>query len=89
MLVALQEEIPATLQPDGEGGGLLVYATRSILPEENRQQDKFAANAHFRLLEDHTASPGRHRLRRLLHGARAASPEKRSRSDCEVAIKGS
>ena len=40
-------------------GGLLVYATCSILPEENRQQvDKFlAANEHFRLIGDHNVSP--------------------------------
>ena len=40
-------------------GGMLVHATCSILPEENRQQvDKFlAANEHFRLIGDHNVSP--------------------------------
>jgi 16S rRNA (cytosine967-C5)-methyltransferase len=39
-------------------GGLLVYATCSILPEENRQQvDKFLAAEHFRLIGDHNVSP--------------------------------
>ena len=58
MLVALQEEILQRYSQMVKVGGLLVYATCSILPEENRQQvDKFLANAHFRLLEDHTVSP--------------------------------
>ena len=59
MLVALQEEILQRYSQMVKVGGMLVYATCSILPEENRQQvDKFlAANENFRLLGDHTVSP--------------------------------
>ena len=62
----------ATLQPDGEGGRpALVYATCSILPEENRQQVGQVPRRHTRTSvcwSDHTVESGRHRLRRLLHG---------------------
>ncbi len=59
VLVALQEEILQRYSQMVKVGGMLVYATCSILPEENRQQvDKFlAANENFRLLDDHTVSP--------------------------------
>jgi 16S rRNA (cytosine967-C5)-methyltransferase len=59
VLVALQEEILQRYSQMVKVGGLLVYATCSILPEENRQQvDKFlAANEHFRLIGDHNVSP--------------------------------
>ena len=59
VLVALQEEILQRYSQMVKVGGLLVYATCSILPEENRLQvDKFlAANENFRLRDDHTVSP--------------------------------
>ena len=59
VLVALQEEILQRYSQMVKGGGLLVYATCSILPQENRQQvDKFlAANENYRLRDDHTVSP--------------------------------
>ena len=44
VLVAPQEEILQRYSQMVKVGGLLVYATCSILPEENRQQvDKFLA----------------------------------------------
>jgi len=59
VLVALQAEILQRYSQMVKVGGLLVYATCSILPEENRQQvDKFlAANENYRLRDDHTVSP--------------------------------
>ncbi|MCS3455367.1 RsmB/NOP family class I SAM-dependent RNA methyltransferase [Aeromonas rivuli] len=59
ILMALQEEILQRYSQMTKIGGILVYATCSILPSENRQQiDKFlAANEHFRLLDDHNVSP--------------------------------
>ncbi|MGL5948547.1 MAG: RsmB/NOP family class I SAM-dependent RNA methyltransferase [Aeromonas sp.] len=59
VLMDLQAEILQRYSQMVKVGGLMVYATCSILPCENRQQvDKFlAANAHWRLVTDHTVSP--------------------------------
>lgn len=59
VLMALQEQILQSYSRMVKVDGILVYATCSIMPCENRQQiDKFlAANPHFTLLEDETITP--------------------------------
>lgn len=58
-LVALQAEILESYSRMVKVGGILVYATCSILPMENRAQiDAFLAkNDRFRLIEDESISP--------------------------------
>jgi 16S rRNA (cytosine967-C5)-methyltransferase len=58
-LVKLQAEILESYSRMVKVGGILVYATCSILPMENRHQiDAFLAkNDRFRLIEDETISP--------------------------------
>ncbi|MCL1125473.1 RsmB/NOP family class I SAM-dependent RNA methyltransferase [Shewanella surugensis] len=59
VLVELQKHILQSYSRMVKVGGMLVYATCSILPEENRDQvDAFlAANVHFEFIEDETISP--------------------------------
>ncbi len=59
VLIELQRDILHRYSQLLKVGGVLVYATCSILPAENRQQiDRFLANnTNFRLLEDQTISP--------------------------------
>lgn len=54
VLVELQKHILQSYSRMVKVGGILVYATCSIMPEENRDQiDGFLAdNAHFKLIED-------------------------------------
>ncbi|NRD74132.1 RsmB/NOP family class I SAM-dependent RNA methyltransferase [Shewanella sp. VB17] len=58
VLVELQKHILHSYSRMVKVGGILVYATCSIMPEENRDQiDAFLVeNTHFRLLEDDTIS---------------------------------
>ncbi|WP_394205830.1 RsmB/NOP family class I SAM-dependent RNA methyltransferase [Shewanella waksmanii] len=58
VLVALQKEILQSYSRMVKVDGILVYATCSIMPEENRQQvDQFLANNdHFEFIEDETIS---------------------------------
>ncbi|WP_133407237.1 RsmB/NOP family class I SAM-dependent RNA methyltransferase [Parashewanella tropica] len=59
VLVKLQEDILQSYSRMVKVGGMLVYATCSIMPEENRQQvDKFLANnPHFEFIEDENITP--------------------------------
>ncbi|WP_298774377.1 RsmB/NOP family class I SAM-dependent RNA methyltransferase [uncultured Shewanella sp.] len=59
VLVALQKHILQSYSRMVKVEGILVYATCSIMPEENRGQvDAFLAkNPHFELIEDETISP--------------------------------
>ncbi|WOT03684.1 RsmB/NOP family class I SAM-dependent RNA methyltransferase [Shewanella youngdeokensis] len=59
ILVALQKDILQSYSRMVKVGGMLVYATCSIMPEENRDQvDAFlATNKHFRFVEDENISP--------------------------------
>ncbi|MGL4448282.1 MAG: RsmB/NOP family class I SAM-dependent RNA methyltransferase [Shewanella sp.] len=59
VLMDLQKQILASYSRMVKVGGIVVYATCSIFPGENREQiDAFLAqNDNFRLLEDETISP--------------------------------
>ena len=59
VLVALQKHILQSYSRMLKVGGILVYATCSIMPEENRMQvDAFLAdNPNFRFIEDENISP--------------------------------
>ncbi|QSX31854.1 RsmB/NOP family class I SAM-dependent RNA methyltransferase [Shewanella cyperi] len=59
VLMELQEHILGSYSRMLKVGGILVYATCSILPSENRRQvDKFlAAQSNFRLLDDECITP--------------------------------
>ncbi|MGS0674277.1 RsmB/NOP family class I SAM-dependent RNA methyltransferase [Shewanella sp. 0m-4] len=61
VLVELQKHILQSYSRMVKVGGMLVYATCSIMPEENRDQvDAFLAeNKHFRFIEDETISPAK------------------------------
>ncbi|GGI86252.1 SAM-dependent methyltransferase [Shewanella hanedai] len=58
VLVELQKHILQSYSRMVKVGGILIYATCSIMPEENRDQvDAFLAeNEHFKFLEDETIS---------------------------------
>ncbi len=59
VLVELQKHILQSYSRMVKVGGILIYATCSIMPEENRDQvDAFLAeNKHFRFIEDENISP--------------------------------
>ncbi|TCN82307.1 RsmB/NOP family class I SAM-dependent RNA methyltransferase [Shewanella fodinae] len=61
VLQALQAQILDSYSRMLKVDGILVYATCSIMPDENRQQvDNFLSNhANFRLLDDENISPAR------------------------------
>ena len=58
ILIELQKHILQSYSRLVKVGGILIYATCSIMPDENRHQvDAFlAANAQFKLLDDETIS---------------------------------
>ena len=59
VLVALQADILTRYSKMLKVDGVMIYATCSIMPQENRQQiDAFLANNdNFKLMEDHTIKP--------------------------------